>query len=292
MSDTLNHAPADPSSASPPPSTVWKEKQSWLDVLPTPVAMAMLVAIFVAIWQAIHLSGLVSPIILPSPARTGAELITVGANLLSGGFVFKAFLVTAQEVVFGFAMAIVIGVTLGIVVGETHFGERAVMPLIVAIDTMPKIAFAPVFVAWLGFGIASKVALAAFVAIFPIVVGVAAGLHAADENSRMMFRSIGASRWQTLRRLKIPAGLPQFFTGLKIAAIGVVAGAITGEFLGGGRGFGDLIRTAASQLDTARVFALIFYLSLLGLATYWCVVLAERRMVFWRRTNAVAGGGR
>lgn len=292
MSDPVSQASSGHAPASPPPSTVWKERQSWLDVLPTPVAMAMLVAIFVAIWQAIHMSGLVSPIILPSPARTGAELVAVGTNLISGGFVFSAFLITAQEVVFGFAMAIVIGVALGIVVGETRFGERAVMPLIVAIDTMPKIAFAPVFVAWLGFGIASKVALAAFVAIFPIVVGVAAGLHAADESSRMMFRSIGASRWQTLRRLKIPAGLPQFFTGLKIAAIGVVAGAITGEFLGGGRGFGDLIRTAASQLDTARVFALIFYLSLLGLATFWSVALAERRMVFWRRTNSAAGGER
>lgn len=292
MSDTVNSTSAGQTPAPPPPSTVWREKQSWLDALPTPVAMAMLVAIFVAIWQVIHMSGLVSPIILPSPARTGAELIAVGSNLISGGFVFRAFLITAQEVVFGFAMAIAIGVTLGIIVGETRFGERAVMPLIVAIDTMPKIAFAPVFVAWLGFGIASKVALAAFVAIFPIVVGVAAGLHAADENSRMMFRSIGASRWQTLRRLKIPAGLPQFFTGLKIAAIGVVAGAITGEFLGGGRGFGDLIRTAASQLDTARVFALIFYLSLLGLATFWSVALAERHLVFWRRASSAAGGGR
>jgi NitT/TauT family transport system permease protein len=274
------------------PSTVWRERQSWLDYLPTPVAMAMLVAIFVAIWQLFHLSGLVSPIILPSPGRVGGELVTVGLNLISGGFVFNAFLITAQEVVFGFAIAILIGLVLGIIVGETAFGERAVMPLIVAIDTMPKIAFAPVFVAWLGFGIASKVALAAFVAIFPIVVGVAAGLHAADENTRMMFRSIGASRWQTLRRLKIPAGLPHFFTGLKIGAIGVVAGAITGEFIGGGRGFGDLIRTAASQLDTARVFALIFYLSLLGLATFWSVVLAERRLIFWRRTHSAGGGGK
>ncbi|WP_428031636.1 ABC transporter permease [Ancylobacter sp.] len=274
------------------PSTVWNEKQSWLDYLPTPLAMAMLVAVFIAIWQAIHVSGLVSPIILPSPGRTGTELVTVGMNLMSGGFVFTAFVITAQEVLFGFAFAIAIGVGLGVIVGETHFGERAVMPLIVAIDTMPKIAFAPVFVAWLGFGIGSKVALAAFVAIFPIVVGVAAGLHAADENARMMFRSIGASRWQTLRRLKIPAGLPQFFTGLKIASIGVVAGAITGEFLGGGRGFGDLIRTAASQLDTARVFALIFYLSLLGLATFWAVALTERRMVFWRRSTSAAGGER
>ena len=87
-----------------------------------------------------------------------------------------------------------IGFSLGVLVGETAFGERAVMPYLVAIDTMPKIAFAPLFIAWLGFGISSKVALAAFIATFPIVVGTAAGLHAADENARMLFKTMGASR--------------------------------------------------------------------------------------------------
>ena len=99
----------------------------------------------------------------------------------------------------------------------------------------------------------------------------------------MLFRTMGASRWQTLVKLKIPTGLPHLFTGLKIAAIGVVAGAITAEFIGGGTGFGHLIRTAASQLDTPRVFALIIYLSLLGLGTFWTVVWLQRRLVFWHR---------
>ena len=141
-------------------------------------------------------------------------------------------------------------------VGETVFGERAVMPYLVAIDTMPKIAFAPLFIAWLGFGIASKVALATFIATFPIVVGTAAGLHAADENARMLFRTMGASRWQTLVKLKLPTGLPHFFTGLKIASVGVMAGAITGEFLGGGKGFGELIRDrGVAARHAARLLA-------------------------------------
>ncbi len=131
-------------------------------------------------------------------------------------------------------------------------------------------------------------ALAAFIATFPIVVGTAAGLHAADENARMLFRTMGASRWQALFKMKIPTGLPQIFTGLKIAAVGVMAGAITAEFLGGGKGFGELIRVAASQLQTPRVFSLILYLSLLGYALFWVVVLAERRLVFWHR-SAVSG---
>ena len=97
---------------------------------------------------------------------------------------------------------------------------------------------------------------------------------------------MGASRWQTLFKMKLPLGMPQMFTGLKIAAVGVMAGAITGEFLGGGKGFGELIRVAASQLNTPRVFSLIIFLSLLGLALFWTVVWLERRLVFWQRSGA------
>ena len=127
---------------------------------------------------------------------------------------------TTLTVLYGFLIAIAIGFSLGVLVGETKFGERAVMPYLVAIDTMPKVAFAPLFIAWLGFDIGSKVALAAFIATFPIVVATAAGLYAASENERMLFKSIGATRMQTLLRLKLPTGLPYIFTGLKIAAVG------------------------------------------------------------------------
>jgi NitT/TauT family transport system permease protein len=159
------------------------------------------------------------------------------------------------------------------------------MPCLVAIDTMPKVAFAPLFIAWLGFDIGSKVALAAFIATFPIVVSTAAGLYAASDNERMLFKSRGAARLQTLLRLKLPTGLPYVFTGLKIAAVGVMAGAITGEFLGGGKGVGALIRVSASQLNTPRVFSLIIYLSFLGLALYLIVVWLQKKLVFWNRSE-------
>jgi NitT/TauT family transport system permease protein len=157
------------------------------------------------------------------------------------------------------------------------------MPYLVAINAMPKVAFAPLFVSWLGFGISSKVALAAFIALFPVIVGTATGLHAADQNARMLFRTMGASRWQTLVQLKLPAGMPHFFAGLKNAAVLVVVGAVVGEFLGGGKGFGELVRIAAAQLQTPRVFSLIIYLSLLGLLTFWLVVWVQRRFVFWHK---------
>jgi NitT/TauT family transport system permease protein len=269
--------------------TVWTEKTGWMDLVPRWAKMLLVFVLFVLFWDVITRFEMVSRIILPTPAETLADLIFVGKNLLSGGYMLGALWITLLEVIYGFLLAVAIGFTLGVIVGETAFGEEAIMPYLVAIDTMPKVAFAPLFVAWLGFDIDSKVALAAFIATFPIVVGTAAGLHAADTNSRNLFKTMGATRWQTLTKMKLPMALPQIFTGLKIASVGVMAGAITGEFLGGGKGFGELIRTAASQLNTPRVFSLILYLSVVGLGLFALVSWAQTKVVFWQRSRVSSG---
>ena len=286
MTELQTNSPADFETVQ---DTVWKQEVAFIDSVPRWLAMSFVFLVFIGTWQLVTALKLVSPIILPTPMETLNDMIFVGANLLTGGYMLGALWITVQEVIYGFALAIVIGFSLGILVGETAFGEKAVMPYLVAIDTMPKVAFAPLFVAWLGFGIESKVALAAFIATFPIVVGTAAGLHAADENARMLFKTMGASRMQTLIKMKLPTGLPQVFTGLKIGAVGVMAGAITGEFLGGGKGFGELIRVAASQLNTPRVFSLILYLSLVGLAVFASVTWTQRKVVFWHKERVGAG---
>lgn len=257
------------------PDTVWIEHEALIDRIPRWLAMTLLFLAFVGLWDIVTRLEIVSPIILPTPAETLADLIFVGQDLISGGYMLEALWTTTLTVFYGFLIAIGIGFSLGVLVGETKFGERAVLPYLVAIDTMPKVAFAPLFIAWLGFDIGSKVALAAFIATFPIVFATAAGLYAASENERMLFKSIGATRRQTLLRLKLPTGLPYIFTGLKIAAVGLMAGAITGEFLGGGRGFG----------------ALTLCLSLLGLALYFLVVWMQRRFVFWNKTDRPGGTG-
>ena len=269
--------------------TVWVEEVPMIDRVPRSILMLFVFVVFVGLWQLATSLNLVSSIVLPTPGETFNDMIFVGTNLLTGDYMLPALWITTKEVIYGFALAMFLGFSLGILVGETAFGERAIMPYLVALDTMPKVAFAPLFIAWLGVGIESKVALAAFIATFPIVVGTAAGLHAADENSRMLFKTMGATRMQTLIKMKLPMGLPQIFTGLKIGAVGVMAGAITAEFLGGGKGFGELIRVAASQLNTPRVFSLILYLSLLGLGLYALVTFAQRKIVFWHRDTV---GGR
>jgi NitT/TauT family transport system permease protein len=271
------------------PDTVWVEGEPFIDRIPRWVAMSGLFVGIVGIWYSVTALEIVSPIILPTPMETWHDIVFVGQNLLTGGYVLDAMITTTKTVIYAYLIATAIGFSLGVLVGETKFGERAVMPYLVAIDTMPKVAFAPLFIAWLGFGISSKVALAAFIATFPIVVSTAAGLYAANENERLLFKSIGASRIQVLLRLKLPTGLPYFFTGLKIAAVGVMAGAITGEFLGGGKGVGALIRTSASQLNTPRVFSLIIYLSFLGLALFLAVVWLQKRLVFWSKSDKAGG---
>ncbi len=270
--------------------TLWTEPVSFVDRIPRSVAMILLLVVFGLLWQVAYILELISPIIMPSPLETIEDLFFVGHNLVTGGYMLKALWTTTQEVFYGFFLATLIGFSFGVLVGETAFGERAVMPYLVAINAMPKVAFAPLFVSWLGFGIASKLALAAFIAVFPVIVGTAAGLHATDENARLLFRTMGASRWQTLVKLKLPAGMPHFFAGLKNAAVLVVVGAVIGEFLGGGKGFGELTRIAASQLDTPRVFSLIIYLSFIGLSLFWMVTFVQRRLVFWHRESVLDEG--
>lgn len=274
-----------------PQTTVWVEREALIDRIPRWLAMTGLFVAFVLIWDVVTRAGWVSPIILPTPRETLDDLIFVGGNLLGGDYMLAALWTTTRTAAYAFLLSAGIGFSLGLLVGETKFGERAVLPYLVAIDTMPKIAFAPLFIAWLGFGIESKVALAAFIATFPIIVATAAGLSASSENERMLFKTMGAGRWQTLFQLKLPNGLPYIFTGLKIATVGVMAGVITGEFLGGGKGMGALIRQSASQMNTPRVFALILYLSLLGLALYFSVAWAQRRLVFWNKSERAGLGG-
>jgi NitT/TauT family transport system permease protein len=280
---------ADISASSRTGDTVWSETVPLIDRIPRSVQMIFVAVVFIGFWDLLTRTGMVSPIILPTPLETLKDMGFVGRNILTGDYMALALWTTIKTVFYGFALAIAIGFSLGILVGETAFGERAIMPYLVAIDAMPKVAFAPLFVAWLGFDIDSKVALAAFIATFPIIVGTAAGLHAADDNARMLFKTMGASRWQTLWKMKLPTGLPQIFTGLKIASVGVMAGAITGEFLGGGKGFGELIRVAASQLNTPRVFSLIIYLSVVGLALFLATVWLQRKLVFWHKDRVSTG---
>lgn len=266
-------------------AVVYEEHVSLLDRIPRWVLLVALGLVGLGLWQAIVALEVTSRILLPGPTETFGEVISTAGDIVSGGHVAEALWLTTQEVLWGFLAASALGFVLGVVVGETRFGQVAVMPYLVAFNALPKVAFAPVFVAWLGFGINSKVVMATFIAFFPVIVDTAAGLASADKDTVMLFRSMGASRWQTLRKLKLPNALPFVFAGLKTASVFAVVGAVVGEYLGGGGGLGELVRLSSQQLRIDRVFALIFYLSLVGLALFAVVGWIERKIVFWHRAD-------
>lgn len=261
--------------------------EAWLDRIPRWVSILVIGLIALGIWEFIYQIRLMSRILMPGPAETFGQIVNTAQNIVTGGHVAEALWITTQEVLIGFLLAAALGFTLGVIVGETKIGRTAIMPYLVAFNALPKVAFAPVFVAWLGFGVESKIVMAMFVAFFPMIVDTAAGMAATDRDSMMLFRSLEASRWTTLVKLKLPTALPFIFAGLKTAAVFSVVGAVVGEYLGGGGGMGELVRLSAQQLRIDRVFALIVYLGIIGLGLFGIIAWLERRIIFWNQADTV-----
>ncbi len=239
------------------------------------------IAIYVALlvgWQVlIPLLG-VRPFILPTPLDIGAALLrgfTAGSYLSDLG-------VTLTEMLGGFAIAVVGGIVVGALIAEIRMFERVVYPLIVAVQSLPKIALAPLMMMWIGFGLSSKIAMAALVAFFPVLVNTIAGLRSADRDMQRLFRGLRASRVQTLWYLKLPAAAPFIVAGLDVAFVFALLGAIVGEFVGASSGLGYAIMQLQFQLDTPGVFAILVVLALIGLCGHLAIRLAGRRLAFWQ----------
>lgn len=257
----------------------------WFNALPQAISVAFVVVTVLLGWELIVRVGGIPIIILPSPMNVFDQLIIVFQQLAPGEFLAGELWTTIQEIMIGFGLACAFGFAIGLWVGQTKFGQKAVMPLFVALEATPKIAFAPVFIAWFGFGITSKFVLAAFMSIFPVIIGTAAGLAATTEDELKLFRSMKAKAWDVFWKLKMRRALPFIFAGLKIAIVAALTGAVAAEFIGGGIGFGEQIRLAATRLALDRVFALIFILSLLGILLFSLVAWVERKVTFWDDPN-------
>jgi len=254
---------------------------AFFNSLPQPVAILLVLVTILLFWEGIVRTGTVSAIILPSPFRVAEQVGIVATQLASGGFLAAELWTTVQEILIGFGLACVVGFIMGLWIGQTQFGRKAIMPLFVMLEATPKIAFAPVFIAWFGFGISSKFIMAAFMSLFPIIIGTVAGLAATSEDEIKLFKSMKASAWDVFWKLKLMRALPFIFAGLKIAVVAAVTGAVAAEFIGGGIGFGEQIRVAAARIALDRVFALILVLSLLGALLFSLVALLQRKVTFW-----------
>jgi len=242
---------------------------------------AVLLLGFLAAWEwAVRAFG-VPFYILPAPSRIGVVLVTEHASLLADAAV------TLEEVLLGFTVAFLVGVGLAVAICSSRTIERAVYPLIIASQTVPVFAVAPLLIVWFGYGIASKVAMAALIVFFPIVVNTVDGLRSADPDMVNLLRILGASRRQVLVKMLAPAALPFVFSGARIAVATSVIGAVIGEWVGATQGLGFAMIHANAQLHVDRVFAAIVYLSVMALVLFETVSLVEWVALPWRRARGV-----
>jgi NitT/TauT family transport system permease protein len=190
-------------------------------------------------------------------------------------------LVTMGEVLAGFLAAALVAISLAMLVVVSPVLERLIYPPMVATQSIPKIALAPLFIVWFGFGTTPKVAVAFLISFFPIVVDTIVGLRSIDPAMVQLARSMGAPPYRIFLRLRLPNALPSVFGGLKVASTLAVVGALTGEFIGSDRGLGYVLVQASAQLDTPLLFATLVTLSLLAMAFFFIVEGVERLLIPW-----------
>ncbi len=264
MSDAALNA----ASARSRPQTSGRPIPDWL------LALALMAAV-TAVWElAIRLLH-VSSFVLPAPSAIVRALVANRAELA------RAAESTALEVLLGFVLAALSGIVVALVIVRFERFGRALYPLIVLFQNVPKVALAPIFILWFGFDLAPKVALIVVIAFFPVAIDMLAGLQSVEPSFVALMQSVGASRTKILLRVRIPHALPHLMAGLKVAITFSVIGAIVGEFAGANHGLGYLIEFASTQLDTPLIFAALVVISVLGLVFYYVVEFAERLLVPW-----------
>jgi len=237
--------------------------------------IAATVAGFLVLWEvAARLFGLPS-YILPAPSEILVELGTRRAQYGSAAFF------TLQPMLLGFACAVVIGVALALVVAFSKTMEKTVYPLLVFFQIVPKIAVAPLFIIWFGFGLIPKVLLVFLLSFFPVVVSAITAFRSVDPDIMDLARSTGAGRWRTFVRVQIPHALPTLFTGVKVAAALSATAAVVAEFVASDRGLGYLLLEANGNLNTSMAFGSVFVLTALGFALYAVVEIAEQILIPW-----------
>jgi putative hydroxymethylpyrimidine transport system permease protein len=242
-----------------------------------PAALLLVAAILA--WQAAASLASVDDLTLASPLET-ARALGDDWRLLADNA-----LVTLVEVLLGLAIAVVLGAGSAVAMHLVRPLRDAAYPLLVASQAVPIVVLAPIFVLAFDYGIGPKLAIVALICFFPVTVAVLDGLRAVDPGVLKLMRSLGASRLQTLRKAELPAALPQFFTGLRVAATVSVIGAVFGEWAGADEGLGRLVLLANTQLETPRVYAGIVVLTLMAVALFALATAAERLAVPWRRTE-------
>jgi NitT/TauT family transport system permease protein len=233
------------------------------------------IVFLIALWWLLCLYFRVPTVVLPTPDKVVHALISRFDLILEEGWV------TLKETILGFILAIVVGIPMAVLVANSRPINLIVSPLLIGLQSVPKVALAPIILVWLGTGIESKLAVVWLVSFFPIIVDTVAGLRSTPRELIELARSLRASPLQIFVKAQLPAALPFILTGAKVAITLAVIGAVIGEFIGSSEGLGFLLLTATSQLDTPLAFAALIALSLLGVFAYLLVEGAERLAAPW-----------
>jgi NitT/TauT family transport system permease protein/putative hydroxymethylpyrimidine transport system permease protein len=236
--------------------------------------VALLVLLFGA-WELYVDLGGANPVILPAPHAIAKAL------WVDRGLLWSNFLVTAEEILLGILLAVVVGLALAIVIHFSATLRRAFYPLLIASQTIPFPMLAPLLVLWLGFGIAPKLVVIALVSFFPVVVTTFAGLERVDPALLKLMRTFDAPRWQTFRRVELPSAVPSVIDGTKIAVVVAVIGAVFAELAGANSGLGYLFQQSEANLLIPRAYATVVILSLFAIALFALLTFAERRGLPW-----------
>lgn len=245
-----------------------------------------LVFVFVVwLWETLINVLEVKETILPTPSRIGEALVAQSQNPVF----WSNFWVTTKEAIYGFLAATIFAIIVGTFVSQIKIVEKTVMPYLVGFQAIPKVALAPIFIIWFGFGQTSKVVMAATIAFFPILINIIEGLKSADADRIRMLRVFGASRYQIFRKVQVPSAMPFFFAGLDVGILLAILGAVVAEFLGSQEGLGNMVLVAQYNFETPTMFAVLIVLSLMGILAHIIVRIFQKRVAFWADNSHIVG---
>lgn len=247
-----------------------------LDILPH----LLLFLFIIGVWELAIATGVITSIIVPAPSKIVVAILEL---YVTKGTIYSHFFITLTESVLGFLAGAAIAITLAVCSSLSDPFKRYVAPYAIVLNVTPGIALTPIVIAWFGYGMGSKIALAALLSFFPIFVNTLTGLIQYDEDREELFRSLGASNFQVFRSLRLPASLPLLFAGLKIGLTTALIGAVVAEFAQATSGVGVLMSRFSFQLNMAASIATLLSMTVIGLLLFYSMEILDDRIVFWRR---------
>ncbi|WP_250479612.1 MULTISPECIES: ABC transporter permease [unclassified Caballeronia] len=270
----MAHASAHGTTVNPPSLALRRARRiGWLCLPPsTFVALVVLWAVAIPLFK-------IPPYLVPSPGGVFGRIITDWRDIWSNS------LITLTEILLGFGLTVVTAIPLGLAIALSRVAKQIVYPPLMFMQLVPKIAVAPLFLVWLGFGMESKVLLTVLMTFFPLLLASISGFQILDTRLLYLTKSMGASSWQTFRFLRLPAALPVIFSGIKTSATIASTAAIVAEFVGSNKGLGYVLLKGTSTMDVELTFAVLAVLTLIGIAINYVVEFAEWAMTPWQRAK-------